>query len=100
MSEHILEVAVPDATLALDWLESAPGLNEAYLSGAMLHAVVGERSAVCAPDAATAERGVAEAASLQERLRDAGFSEALVTRVEPTIEDVFVHLVSAQRERG
>jgi len=66
-------------------LETADGIAEAYLSGAALHAVI--------------DRGVDRGAgALRERLVAAGFADAVVVSVEPTIEDVFVNLVS--RERG
>ena len=103
--ERILEVEVGgsagDADNVLSWLESASGVREAYLSGAVLHAVIeqdassGSRAANEAPDRATAE-----ADALRRRLREAGFSVSAVRLVEPTIEDVFVHLVSRQREEA
>ncbi len=78
LTERVLEVRVTDVDGALSWLESAPGVEEAYLSGASLHAVVD-------PDAV---------AGLEERLRAAGFTDAAVQLVEPTLEDVFVNLVA------
>ncbi len=59
-------------------MESAPGVEEAYLSGASLHAVLD-------PDAV---------AGFEDRLRAAGFADAVVRLVEPTLEDVFVNLVA------
>jgi len=105
MPQRILEVSVAEADDALQWLESAGGVAEAYLSGAVLHAVV----ASGAPrDGGSAAGGPAEtpaaadgrilAAELADRLHAAGFADATVAAVEPTIEDVFVYLVT--RERG
>jgi len=83
MTQRILEVRVSadDVDRVLEALEADGEVAEAYLSGATLHAVVGRASG----DA------------LSARLAAAGFS-AEVSPVEPTIEDVFVHLVSRERE--
>ena len=78
LTERVLEVRVTDVDGALSWLEGAPGVEEAYLSGASLHAVVD-------PDAV---------AGLEDRLKGAGFGDADVRLVEPTLEDVFVNLVA------
>ena len=78
LTERVLEVQVTDVDGALTWLEGAPGVEEAYLSGASLHAVLD-------PDAVP---------GFEERLRAAGFSDAVVRLVEPTLEDVFVNLVA------
>ena len=85
MTEQILEVEVGDVEGALAWLAGRPGVREAYLSGAMLHVNVGERPDPCA---------------VADELREAGFEVARCEPVEPTIEDVFVHLVTRQREGG
>jgi ABC-2 type transport system ATP-binding protein len=86
MAEAILEVEARDVEGALSWLESAEGVHESYVSGAVLHAVT--------------DRGDGQAELLQERLRDAGFADALVHAIEPSIEDVFVHLVTRERAQG
>ncbi len=83
--ERVYDVTVADADLALRWLESADGVSEAYLSGAALHAVIDE-PADTGPD------------GLRDRLAAAGFPDALVQPVEPTIEDVFVTLVTRERD--
>ncbi len=80
----ILELEVDDVEGALAWLDRAEGVLEAYLSGALLHANMGEAPPDCALTVAA-------------RLRSAGFEVARCERVEPTIEDVFVHLVSKER---
>ncbi len=82
LSAQVLEIGVRDVDAALTWLEHAPIVEEAYLSGASLHAVV-------APDAVDAVTG---------GLRDAGFGDAAVRLVEPTLEDVFVNLVARAQE--
>ncbi|HMQ39424.1 MAG TPA: ABC transporter ATP-binding protein [Micropruina sp.] len=78
LSEQVLEIRLADVDAALSWLETADGVEEAYLSGASLHAVV-------APDAV---------AGFADRLRASGFADADVRLVEPTLEDVFVNLVA------
>jgi len=103
MRQRILEVrAAPrDVDGVLTALESDPDVAEAYLSGATLHAVVGDAGATCEPgseDAALGALAQADADRLATRLRSAGFSAIEITPVEPTIEDVFVHLVSRERE--
>ncbi len=84
MTQRIFDIDVANADLALDHLGTIPGVDEAYLSGAALHAAVAAESEL------TAER-------LSALLAEAGFTDAAVREVEPTIEDVFVNLVSRQR---
>lgn len=84
MTQRIFDVSAPDADAVLQWLERADDIDEAYLSGASLHAVVPAGSPLTE-------------AALRDRLAGAGHSGAVVTEVEPTIEDVFVNLVSRQR---
>jgi len=85
MDQRILNVTTRQADPALQWLEKADGVHEAYLSGASLHAVTAMRSGL-------------DAGTLQERLRASGIEDAEVSAVEPTIEDVFVNLVSRERD--
>jgi ABC-2 type transport system ATP-binding protein len=92
MRDTIIEVQVADVDGVLVWLENSPDVQEVYLSGALLHAVVTAEADSGATGASRAE------ASLRESLVDAGFADADVRVIEPTIEDVFVHLVSARRE--
>ncbi|MFT4215597.1 MAG: ABC transporter ATP-binding protein [Micropruina sp.] len=84
LTERVIEVRVADVDGALAWLERAPGVEEAYLSGVSLHAVI--------DPAATAVDGVLP--TFTRGLREAGFSDAVVGLVEPTLEDVFVNLVA------
>ncbi|MBK8459155.1 MAG: ABC transporter ATP-binding protein [Micropruina sp.] len=86
ISQRILEVSVGDPDAALQWLEQAEGVAEAYLSGASLHAVIGSGA-----------QGRDELAPwLTGRMREAGFADVRAVEVDPTIEDVFVNLVSRQ----
>jgi len=82
--QRVYDVAVGDADLALAWLELAPGVADAYLSGASLHAVI-DRTGDEGPE------------HLRGRLVAAGFGDAEVEPVEASIEDVFVNLVTRQR---
>ena len=84
--QQILEVAVATPDAALEVIEKVPEVIDAYLSGATVHAVF---------LADGGERAFAE--SLIAALRSQGFADVSVVRVEPTIDDVFVGLVSSQR---
>lgn len=84
VDQRIFDISVADADLAMAALEADPQITEAYLSGASLHAVVPAASPI----------GPADVAGL---LAASGFAGAEVSVVEPTIEDVFVNLVSRQR---
>ncbi len=86
IAEQVLEVSVRDVDGALAWLEQAPGVEEAYLSGARLHAVI-------EPGASGDVVG-----DYTARLRTAGFADASLVAVEPTLEDVFVNLVARAQE--
>ncbi len=81
----IVELEVEDVEGALAWLDQQDDVIEAYLSGALLHANMGAGDGDCMT-------------SLRQRLGEAGFEPQLFERVEPTIEDVFVHLVARERE--
>jgi ABC-2 type transport system ATP-binding protein len=84
MDQRIFDITVSNSDLALEYLTGAEGIAEAYLSGASLHAATPSRSPLGSDD-------------LRRRLVAAGFADASVVEVEPTIEDVFVNLVSQQR---
>ncbi|MDP2183325.1 MAG: ABC transporter ATP-binding protein [Actinomycetota bacterium] len=84
MTETVLEVEVDDTERALTVLEKAEGVHDAYLSGAALHANVSS-AAVTTRDA------------VAEVLRAGGLDVLHIAPVDPTIEDVFVHLVTEQR---
>jgi len=83
MTDTILEVEVEDVEGALAWLGGRPEVREAYLSGALLHVNVGDR---------------ADPGALADVLRQGGFEAQRCDPVEPTIEDVFVHIVTQQRK--
>ncbi len=83
ISEQVVEVSAGDVDGALSWLEAAPEVEEAYLSGARLHAVI-------ASGRTPAELADQVAAGLHA----AGFTDAVVVGVEATLEDVFVNLVA------
>ena len=84
LTQRIYDVCVRDSDRALRWLEEAELIDEAYLSGATVHAVVDQ----------DADPG---ADGLRNQLVAAGFADAVVSRVDPTLEDVFVNLVTQQR---
>jgi ABC-2 type transport system ATP-binding protein len=83
-TQRVFDITVSSADLALDYLLSAEDIDEAYLSGASLHAAVAADSVITGDD-------------LRRRLVAAGFADAEVGNIEPTIEDVFVNLVSKHR---
>ena len=84
--QRILEVTVANPDAALELIGNLPEVLDAYLSAATVHAVL---------DARTDERKVA--GSLIDALQFHGFGEVSLVRAEPTIDDVFVGLVSSQR---
>jgi ABC-2 type transport system ATP-binding protein len=83
MDQRIFDISTRDVDAVLQWLEAAEGIDEAYLSGATLHAVVPASSPLTD-------------ATLRDRLAAVGH-QAVVAEVDPTIEDVFVNLVARQR---
>ncbi len=83
MHESVFEVEVDDVQTALTVLEAATDIPEVYLSGALLHVNTGERT-----DGAEL---------LEAHLRVHGLVPRKIAGVQPTLEDVFVHLVSEQR---
>ncbi|PKQ29189.1 MAG: multidrug ABC transporter ATP-binding protein [Actinobacteria bacterium HGW-Actinobacteria-10] len=82
MTGTVLELDVDDVERSLPVLEATPGVREAYLSGALLHANIS---------------GV-EASSVVDALRAGGLGVNAVHAVKPTIEDVFVHLVTSRQK--
>ena len=84
MTEPILEIATDNAPLAVEALAAAEGVIDAAMFGRHVHAVVEDAR---------------EAESLVRRLLEsAGRRVDIVTRVAPSLEDVFVSLV--RREGG
>jgi ABC-2 type transport system ATP-binding protein len=84
--QRILEVTVANPDAALELIGNMPEVIDAYLSAATVHAVL---------DVHTDEREVA--GSLVDALQIHGFGEVALVPAEPTIDDVFVGLVSSQR---
>jgi ABC-2 type transport system ATP-binding protein len=92
--QTILAITATNRDALLEHLETQPGVREAYFSGVAVHAVV---------ETALTSAGDPREAAAQRMGRDlsaAGFSDAQVRVVEPTIEDVFVYLVSREKERA
>jgi ABC-2 type transport system ATP-binding protein len=87
MRAPVLEVRCDRPQDALALVESTPGVTEAALYGAAVHAVV--------------PGGAEVAPALAARLSAAGFTVESVAAVAPSLEDVFVSLVEAKdREAG
>ncbi len=84
--DTILEVDTTDPDLALVTLEKLDCVKEAYLNGAFVHANV---DADCDADKV-----------VRDALGAVGDLPRSVHAVEPTLEDVFVHLVTAQRRES
>ncbi|TLM76795.1 MAG: ABC transporter ATP-binding protein [Actinobacteria bacterium] len=85
-ADTILELDVDDGEAALASLADAPGIEETYLQGRLLRVNLGAR--------ATGEVDV------PGLLAARGFAVRGCARVEPTLEDAFVHLVGLQGGRA
>jgi len=85
-ADTILQIDVEDGEGALASLEGSDVVEEAYMQGSLLHVNLGHRTA--------------EEADLQGLLERAGFAVRGSERVEPTLEDAFVHLVAEQGGRA
>jgi ABC-2 type transport system ATP-binding protein len=83
LDQRIFDITVADADAALGQLSGTPGVEDAYLSGASLHVVTAREHGLNPDD-------------LRRRLIAAGFTPT-VEEVAPTIEDVFVNLVTRHR---
>jgi ABC-2 type transport system ATP-binding protein len=66
---------------AVAQLETAPGVQDVAMFGSALHALVDDAAA--------------RSSDLLARLTAAGFANARARRIEPSLEDIFVHLVGA-----
>jgi ABC-type multidrug transport system ATPase subunit len=83
-----VEVETPRTALALRWLQAQPFCTSATIFGQSVHATI---------DASVADE------DLLERLRSAGFPNAAVRSIAPSLEDVFVTLTeraAGQRANG
>jgi ABC-2 type transport system ATP-binding protein len=82
----VLEVSCARPAAALEWLQALPWVRDAALFGDRLHVVV-ERP------------GLTE--RLAQELVAAGFSNPVIRKVPPTLEDVFIHFIGdASNEAG
>ena len=71
---------------AISQLQTAPGVLDVAMFGSALHALV-DQADVRSPE-------------LQTRLNSAGFANVRLRRINPSLEDSFVHLVSASRSNA
>jgi ABC-2 type transport system ATP-binding protein len=85
-ADTILQIAVDRGEEALAALEELDSVDEGYMQGSLVHVNLGRRGA--------------EDAGLREFLVDRGFEVGAIDRVEPTLEDAFVHLVTQQGGRA
>jgi ABC-2 type transport system ATP-binding protein len=85
-ADTILQIAVDRGEDALAALEELPSVEEAYMQGSLVHVNLGRSSA--------------EEAALPAFLADRGFTVTGIERVDPTLEDAFVHLVTRQGGRA
>jgi ABC-2 type transport system ATP-binding protein len=84
MQDTVVALTVDDAEAAMEALEGVSEVKEVYMHGAMVHANIGELDIA---DFDLAGLLSAEGVYVEE-----------IKPVEPSLEDVFVHLVNAQRE--
>ncbi|HPC84541.1 MAG TPA: ABC transporter ATP-binding protein [Thermoanaerobaculaceae bacterium] len=75
----VVEIACPRAAEAMRRLEGHPGIREVALFGELLHAIL-----------ATPEAAGPVVAALER----AGHAPAAATPIEPSLEDVFIHVIS------
>ncbi len=86
MTDTVLELAVDDTDSALSALGNVRDIKEAYLSGPRVHVNIGELDPA----------GV----DLVAVLGSHGIAAESAERVEPSLEDVFVYLVTREKERS
>ncbi len=84
MRDTVLDVVVERPHEAMGEIEAVPGVSEAALFGAGLHAVVSDP---------------ALAGPIRERLEARGYGVERVERIVPSLEDVFVSLIEARDRR-
>jgi len=87
LRDCIIEMEVGALESMLEHMDALDEVREAYLSGSRLHVNLGD----C---------GTHEVAAMVERLRADGLDVQSYQRVEPTIEDAFVHLVARERAKA
>jgi ABC-2 type transport system ATP-binding protein len=86
MQDRVVALTVDDPESAMEALEGVSEVREVYMHGANVHANIGPL------DPADFD--------LTGLLQAEGIAVLEVRPVEPSLEDVFVHLVNAERERG
>jgi ABC-2 type transport system ATP-binding protein len=82
MTAEVLEILCDRPAQALEAAAAVPGVREAALYGAGLHAVVADAAAA--------------APAVRERLVAGGFRPGRIERIAPSLEDVFVSLIEAR----
>jgi ABC-2 type transport system ATP-binding protein len=85
-ADTILQITVDRGEDALAAVEELPSVAEAYMQGSLVHVNIGRQSL--------------EEADLAGYLKGRGFTVTGIERVDPTLEDAFVHLVSQQGGRS
>jgi ABC-2 type transport system ATP-binding protein len=85
-ADTILQITVDRGEDALAAVEELPSVAEAYMQGSLVHVNIGRQSL--------------EEADLAGYLKGRGFTVTGIERVDPTLEDAFVHLVSQQGGRA
>ena len=85
-ADTILQIAVDRGEYALAALEELAAVEEAYMQGSLVHVNLGRRTAA--------------EADLTGFLTGRGFTVTGIERVDPTLEDAFVHLVTQQGGRA
>jgi ABC-2 type transport system ATP-binding protein len=85
-ADTILQIAVDRGEEALASLEDMPEVEEGYMQGSLVHVNLGRRPA--------------QTVDLEGFLTARGFAVRTIERVEPTLEDAFVHLVTQQGGRA
>jgi len=86
MEDRVVALSVDNAEDAMEALEGVSEVREVYMHGANIHANIGGL------DPADFD--------LAGLLQAEGIAVLEVRSVEPSLEDVFVHLMNAERERG
>jgi len=86
MKNDVLEIIVPNSENWLDRLTKLPGVKEAALFGTAIHVV-------------TLDTSVASPA-IQKLFAAEHASDAKITKIQPSLEDVFVSLVEAYDKEG
>ncbi|HNX50780.1 MAG TPA: ABC transporter ATP-binding protein [Thermoanaerobaculaceae bacterium] len=76
----VVEVRCSEPAAAGRILDGEPAVREAALFGSVLHVVLADAAGV---------------ATVRDRLGSAGIGAAVVTPIEPSLEDVFIHVIAS-----